>query len=353
MNIFMDTSVLFTDPFTTNREIAMLINLAKLKKVNLFVSEIVCFELAKNINQNQKRIKKEINKILSDFNKISLNKIKTPIINISDTMLDDIKNNFISNNIQIIECDYNIITKKTLIKYLGNKKPFDIGKDSFKDSLIWLTYVEYLKKNRLKDNYFISANTKDFADKKTLTLHNDLINDCDKITYYKDLSALLDCEEINKIMNEIELDIKSKELKEWYKNTITDEYLKDLFYTKYFEDVNYKIFTYCSELDSSEYSDYSMNGYIDYDIGFDINDFNILNVNFLSKIYILGECELSFNASIMEKNYAPDPDEDDFILIDSIDLEKKCSFSFVIDENHTFSSFEINFSDEYDNERNN
>ena len=166
MNIFMDTSVLFTDPFTTNREIAMLINLAKLKKVNLFVSEIVCFELAKNINQNQKRIKKEINKILSDFNKISLNKIKTPIINISDTMLDDIKNNFISNNIQIIECDYNIITKITFNKYLENKKPFDIGKDSFKDSLIWLSYVEYIKRNRLNDNYFISANTKDFADKK-------------------------------------------------------------------------------------------------------------------------------------------------------------------------------------------
>jgi hypothetical protein len=352
MNIFLDTSVLYTDPFTTNREIAILINLAKVKKINLFISEIVCFELAKNTNQNQKRIKKEINRMLSDINKISLNKIQVPIINISDTMLDDIKNNFLSNNIQIIECDYNIITKITLKKYLENTKPFDFGKDSFKDSLIWLSYVEYIKQNKLKDNYFISENIKDFADKKTMKLHNDLINDCDKVTYYKNLAALLNCFEFKNLMDKIELDIKSKELKKWYLDTITDEYLKDLFYSKYSGEVNYKIFTYCSELDSSEYSDYSMNGYIDNDVGFDINDFKILNVDFLSKVYILGECELSFNASIMEKNIDPDPDEDDFILLDSIDLEEKCYFSFVIDENHTFSSFEINFSDEYDNERN-
>jgi hypothetical protein len=80
----MDTSILYTDPFTTNREIEILINLAKVKKINLFISEIVCFELAKNTNQNQKKIKKEISRMLSDFNKISLNKIKVPIINISD-----------------------------------------------------------------------------------------------------------------------------------------------------------------------------------------------------------------------------------------------------------------------------
>jgi len=348
MNIFLDTSILYTDPFTANREIAILINLSKEKKINLFVSEVVCFELSKHTNQNQKILKKEINKMLIDFNKISTHKIEVPIIKISDTMLDDIKNNFISNNIQIIECNYNIITKTTLKKYMENIKPFDIGKDSFKDSLIWLTYVEYIKKNRLKDNYFISANTKDFADRKTMTLHNDLIKDCKKITYYKDLATFLNCLEFKKLKGKVELDKKSKELKEWYINTITDEYLKDLFYTKYSEDINYRIYTYCSELDSSEYSEYSMNGYIDYEIGYDINDFKILNVDFLSKIYILGECELLFNASIMEKNIDPDPDEDDFIMIDSIDLERKCCFSFVIDENHTFSYFEINFKDEYD-----
>ena len=51
MNISLDTSVLYTDPFTTNREIAILINLAKVKKINLFIPEIVCFEPAKNTNE--------------------------------------------------------------------------------------------------------------------------------------------------------------------------------------------------------------------------------------------------------------------------------------------------------------
>jgi len=346
MNIFLDTSVLYTDPFTTNREIEILIILAKIKKINLFASEIVCFELAKNTNQNQKKIKKEINKMLIDFNKISIHKIEIPIIKINDTMLDDIKNNFISNNIQIIECNYNIITKTTLKKYMENTKPFDIGKDSFKDSLIWLTYVEYIKKNKIKNNYFISANTKDFADKKTMTLHDDLKKDCDKITYYMNLASLINCIEFKELMGKIELDNKSNELKEWYINTITDEFLKDLFYNKFFEDINNKIYTYCSYLDSSEYSEFSINGFIDSDIGFDINNFKILNIDFLSKIYILGECELSFIANIMEENIDPDPDEEDFFPIDSIDFEKKCYFSFVIDENHTFSSFEIDFYDE-------
>jgi hypothetical protein len=325
-----------------------LISLAKKDCLHIYVSEIVCFELAKNTKFNLEKYIKDIDKSIRDYNKYTPTKINKFELKQPNDLLEKIRSNLIKNSINIIKCDYNTIINETMKKYLDNKKPFDHNKDSFKDSLIWLTYVAYIKDKKLLDNFFISNNTTDFEDKKTKKLHDDLIIDISEITYYRNINELFDDTIVKKVLNDYSLRKTANALKYWYNKNITEYKIKNLFYTKYFSDVEYKIFIYCSKLDASSYGNYTFSGFIDNETGFEIDNFKLINIDFLSEIYIQGECDLLFNANLLGRTPDPELDEDEFFTIKSIEFNEKVHFTLVINSDLEYDYFEINIEGDID-----
>jgi hypothetical protein len=84
--------------------------------------------------------------------------------------------------LQII--DYNDVPQDEVVKRaLNNIKPFQEEEKGYRDTLIWLSLLDYIKRNEIKEDIiFISSNKNDFYDKnkKGTFFHNDLILDLEK-----------------------------------------------------------------------------------------------------------------------------------------------------------------------------
>ncbi len=87
-------------------------------------------------------------------------------------------------------------------------KPISEKGEEFRDALLWLTIVDFLKDHRYCDSVFISNNKKDFANDTGTDLHDDLKEDLTrsnlKLTYYNSLNSF-----INEIASNFEYLTKS------------------------------------------------------------------------------------------------------------------------------------------------
>lgn len=125
----------------------------------------------------------------------------------------------ISDNIKLIDELFKSHSTKINIKdevyiksghfALEKKAPFKL-KNSFADSLILFSVLDYVKSNAIEDAIFISYNTDDFCEKKEgkKTLHSDLVEEFKnaKCHFYKIVGEALNTIEKNILSNE-ELDL--------------------------------------------------------------------------------------------------------------------------------------------------
>jgi hypothetical protein len=68
-----------------------------------------------------------------------------------------------------------------LLRWREGIKPFKAGKDSFRDSVIWLSVLDLAKHDRRDTVCFISGNIHDFAGNEGDNLHSDLQNEVEKL----------------------------------------------------------------------------------------------------------------------------------------------------------------------------
>lgn len=69
--------------------------------------------------------------------------------------------------------------KIMVARELGKKKPFKDSTKGYRDALIWDSVMEHTQKYSSNCGIiFLTANSKDFADKDKKDLHTDLIADC-------------------------------------------------------------------------------------------------------------------------------------------------------------------------------
>lgn len=75
-------------------------------------------------------------------------------------------------------------------------KPAGEKGQGFRDTLIWLTMIDYCKKSLEKQLIFISINTDDFASPDKSSLHHALTEECDKakikINYFKSIKDFIE-----------------------------------------------------------------------------------------------------------------------------------------------------------------
>ena len=180
MNIFLDTTLLFQDPFLKNNSNRLLINLVKRSKGIIWVSSVVLDEAREHLRKNIEKTNRELEKLTNDISKISKSKVEllSPIDIISaQNEFDNFFNELQNENLVYVVEPNNSHMPEIVHRAIIRKKPFAENRSEFRDAVIWLSYAELINSNNLTQNYFITNNVTDFYDINKVNIHPELVSD--------------------------------------------------------------------------------------------------------------------------------------------------------------------------------
>ena len=204
MNIFIDTSVIYTDPFWKRSYAKELLHAAKAKRIFIYISDIVYGEVKYNY---RKTILNEIDKLEKShtvLNKYAYKEQKYRLPNVENILLefeDFYKTLFAFTNIINVETKFGSL-KEVLHNSINHKGPFFNNKAEFKDSVIWSNYYRYAKQNHIETLHLITNNKNDF-------IVEELKKDYEKLECY------LTLEDFYKINRE-HLNIVNTKFQKWF-----------------------------------------------------------------------------------------------------------------------------------------
>lgn len=340
LNLFIDTSAVYTDPFWKRNFSSAILELAADELINIYISDLVIKELKKGyeseLNENLEKIDKA-KIILDKYSRLELNYTK-PDINV---YLEDF-NSFYEEifkikNIVNLPINQNIFDD-IIERSLYERKPFTDKKSEFRDAVIWVSYFEYAKKENLDNCILLSNNKHDFYEKDKL--HPHLINDYDRF------EAFYTFEDLHKAKKE-NLQNPVKELKEFINSVgIDDEFIIELIE----EYENAEIIRYAhsevqeydpSLLLNSIDSSSVWGGYADLDEIF-IEECYDIDVSFIGiQAIISGILLVDVGIDLYSYNSIRDDGEDKFPFYGTINRKAEIYFNFLFDESKVPFQFEI------------
>lgn len=339
MNIFIDTSILFTDPFFKEIFKKEILNACKYGRINIFISEIVIKELLHNYEKNLDKIIIDIKNININSNKQILDFNEYPVPE-KQNLITQLKSFF--EDLSKLSCFYILPVKNDFLpivleKAIKRLKPFTEKKTELKDALIWLTYTTYINENGLENCYLLTQNVNDFGQKQgddTFIIHPELQKECSKIILINNFK------EVHKIYNsyfEQQQEENKQKFISWLKNeNINEDYVHKILWDNYVDKVADNISNYIDRIDLEKYFDESylinMGGYAE------INEFSWGNCSDVEievleeNAIISGILEVSAEIQGYGYNSVRDPGDEKFPFIGSADAEFKVYFNFLIDE---------------------
>ena len=192
--IFIDTSIIYNSGFNynafNNRPINELLEIRnnyngfykEYKEILLHIPEIVMKELLYVKNQTAEMKLGEAEKILKPLEEETLNKELNEIKKKFSAKISSEGEIFLRrNNIIKVPCCSDHYFDYIVQKAIDKKKPFhpsydakndkQKGDNGFKDTLIWYSIIEYMKKKKIKNTdqiIFLTNNIKDFESEDTL-----------------------------------------------------------------------------------------------------------------------------------------------------------------------------------------
>lgn len=184
MKIFLDTNVFYNNWFVKNANFKFLFHFLNNECNELLLSELVVEETN---NIRERELVSQLNEINSSINRVR--KLNREKINFDIGSLGvesyDLKLILAENVNDIINVKYDDIPHKIIVKRaLDNKKPFSDREKGYRDTLIWLSFLQYLRESNDNDDVvFISENSSDFFSlgKGGLSLNEDLLDDVKKL----------------------------------------------------------------------------------------------------------------------------------------------------------------------------
>jgi hypothetical protein len=189
MIIFIDTNIFFNYWHLQNANFIYLFNFLENTGSKLFISEVVCEEVDNKFKTEIESLKKNFSDGIKKSNSVLL---QAPEL---DLKLLDTEYSFRktlsskTNNVTFLS--YDEISLQTLVNRAIKKvKPFQYEDKGFRDTLIWLSLLEFLSKNKEKSKIaFINQNSSDFYNPEKTTLHDDLKNDLETYNLKNEFSV--------------------------------------------------------------------------------------------------------------------------------------------------------------------
>lgn len=268
MNIFLDTTVTFLDPFIKQNYNRSLLKMAReYKDIKFYMSEVVHKETLRHFKRNVKKHLEDLSKVersLKDFKPGYSNtvfnreeemeeieeKVKELLSNLEIFYLELQEDGLLN----ILSCPNDILSE-LVDRSVNRIKPFKERKSEFRDAVTWLTYTKYAEKNDLSNCYFISNNVTDFYDDIKVGLHPDLLKDSTRFTPYLTLPILTQ-EDLNiKKYIEEKQERKQKTQKWVQEHNIDENYVMSYFLESstngLFDQIKSSCFDYVSLLNES------------------------------------------------------------------------------------------------------
>ncbi len=344
MNIFLDTTVLYKDPFWKGNFYKELLQIVHEKNINLFISSVVLSELERNF---QKILVDENSKIAKLNEKISHYNFATSIMPIIDkeksidTLSKFYKHLKSNDAIQILKLENNIFPE-IVNRAVWRKKPFTESKTELKDAITWLTYAKYAEKHNLENCILLTENVSDFCDpekskQSIFEIHHELQNDSKRFKVYLSPKSLLQS-------NKKTFQTANTRFNKWVEDLNIDERFLIKLIEKDFRKLvtskierKYELY----ELHSFFQSDYYLTGYITFD-SFEFLEIDNINIDvFKNECIISGDLNVNCTLEGYEYNASRDSGEDSHRFYDSTDINVSATFSFTYDQNEIATNFNI------------
>lgn len=215
LHIFLDTSVLYKDPFFKGNFSSKVLSLAKMKSSNVYfyMSRIVLDELVRNYEKVMKGEIDKLEKIVYDSRHYNFNLSSNVYIDGSNS-IDGLKrfyqNLYNEGVLEIIDHEDSMMSEM-IYRSVNRIKPFSDNKNELKDALTWLVYSKFVEEYELNSCYLMTDNVSDFCDveklkKGTLEIHVNLLSDTKRFKVCRSFKEFVQNEE--QIISEISLNFK-------------------------------------------------------------------------------------------------------------------------------------------------
>lgn len=349
MNIFIDTSVIYKDPFWKGNFFSELIDIVKEKEIGLYISEVVLMEIERNygkiVDQQIFQLSKAHSEI--DHYQISLNTKSSIDKEKSIVGLKTHYKRLIDEGVITLLKYSNEMMPEIVNRAVYRKKPFTETKTELKDTIIWLTYAEYAEKHKLKDCILLTNNVSDFCDTEKLKqnifeIHSDLHKDSNRFKVYKSPKELIQNEKptlqfitqrFGSWLEEQEFD--NQFVLELLKNHFEKEIIKQV--EREYENLNLD--------DVFREEDYYLDGYVS--PGFiEITDVDAIEIDtFNEECIISGQVFISCDVEGYQYNSVRDKGEDRYSYYGELTNVGIFTFSFYYDKSEIPRSLNL---DDYD-----
>ncbi|CAI6329541.1 PIN domain-containing protein [Bacillus subtilis] len=385
MNFFLDTNILFNDPFLKGNHNQQIVSLVRRnlkidreslegsgfksnflhEKSKIYLSSVV-YEEVKNKYFNKIE---ELFKLLDNFDEGIKEYMDTEEKTVSPFSKEQCKQKFVQyyedlqkeGIVEILE-PYDNITKDLIDRAVNKKPPFFNGKkNEFRDAVLWLTYSFYVKENNLENCYFITNNSNDFFDldcKDNVQLHPELLKDCNRFTTYRSIKELVTTDEGFKNRSQMYIqiihhlhenihDIMLFEVLRGLKDNLNREYVLELINdSDYLYQVEKAIHHAILNAKFDSVDSHNRRGFYEpYTDQFKITDLEIDDKEIIQNS-ILVSCKITvpydMGAYVFNPGYglASEDDDDMYELVAIYGVEFIVPISFFINFNHEISNFE-------------
>jgi|GEM_PF-516290 len=356
MNIFIDTSVLFTDPFFTELFKKEILIACRNGQLQIYISEVVVKELLHNYEKNLDKIifdLKNLNttsqKLIVGFERYHVIDKEIEIKKLQDFLAE--LNKMDSFHIIPIKNEY---LPEILQKAIVRLKPFTEKKTELKDALIWKSYTDMINTEKLKNCFLLTQNVSDFAlevEKKNFILHPDLQNECENITL---ITNFKDVHKLYKLSQEVNQEV-AQNITLWYEKIAIDEHfvfekIQESFDVTIVDNIS----NYIDRIDLDQYFGdghlIRMGGYAE------IEDYNWIDCSDIDiepledgSIVISGILNINAEIEGYAYNSVRDDGDDKFPYIGSANVNFKIYFNFLLEQEIEPYDFEITHIEDISN----
>ncbi|MEK3782644.1 PIN domain-containing protein [Paenibacillus sp. FSL R5-0810] len=238
MNIFLDTTNFYDDPFLKKIYNDKLIKICEENGLVLYVSRVVLDEAKALYKRKLEEQIKKLKETLVEYNQVP--NIEPLTITLPDVQhaMEQFDTHYCELEargvISIVEIDKELLPE-LIRRSIHRIKPFTENKQEFRDAVIWLSYAKIAEVENLEDCVLITANVSDYAHNNKL--HPDLQGDSKRFRrFFKNTHGIIHSEEFKPYKT-------NYELQQWVENnssSVTNAELLELLNT----DQNVDIFYY-------------------------------------------------------------------------------------------------------------
>ncbi|MER0365646.1 PIN domain-containing protein [Vibrio vulnificus] len=249
MNVFIDTNAFYNNWFVGNVNFKLLFHYLNNEQLDLLISDLVVEEVNNLRNKEIEESKVEVKRLLNRIKKVNKGSIGISVedLTISDY---DIKS-ILATKVHYVESiSYEEIAHKEVVRRaLGLIKPFTDGEKGYRDTLIWLSFLRYLKEQKIDGEVaFITDNKNDFFEKKgsVLSFNDDLIRDLKELDIKATVKPYLNVfdfvkENVDKITHSIDK-YEILDDQEYFLISETEDYLNNMDNAALSELLNTRVF---------------------------------------------------------------------------------------------------------------